>query len=665
MISQETVDKILDAAQIIEVIGELVPLKRRGANYIACCPFHHEKTPSFSVSPSKGIYKCFGCGKAGNTVNFIMEHEHLSYPEALRYLARKYNIPIEETESSDEEKEASRKHESMILVSEFAQKFFAENMFKTNIGRSVALGYFKERGFTEESIRDFGLGYSLDDRESLLRAAKEANLNLDYLSECGLLFKTEDGHYFDKFYGRVMFPIHSVSGRVIAFGGRTLRTDKKVAKYINSPESDIYIKKKALYGISLAKSAIVSQDKCYLVEGYTDVISMHQAGIKNVVASCGTSLTEEQIILIKRFTSNVTILYDGDGAGISAAIRGIDMLLKEGMNIKVALIPDGDDPDSYAKAHSKDEILNFLDGAEEDFIDFRARLLKQQSPAETSDPIHQARLINDVIKSISLITDNITRTVYIKETCKKFELDEAMISSEVAKHIRTRQIELVKRNELEERNHRTEEERIRAVSDYRPHDKSRQIPDFVNDTYCEPAERDLIYYLLKFGSCELVLDQEMLVGAERQNLTVAEYILEELQSDDLEFKNLVYKNLFDEYFRLKEEDPDKIIKHFINHPDKNISSLVADLLIDSNELTIKQFRDSLIKEENVLGKIIPKVVMVYKAKVVDIAIKNVIQELGKASQEKDVERQAELLHNIKIMTDVKNCFAKELKRVTV
>ena len=665
MITQETVEKILDAAQIIEVIGELVPLKRRGANYIACCPFHHEKTPSFSVSPSKGIYKCFGCGKAGNTVYFIMEHEHLTYPEALRYLARKYNIPIEETESSDEEKEASRKHESMILVSEFAQKFFVENMFNTNIGKSVALNYFRERGFTEESIREFGLGYCPDDRESLLRAAKAANLNLDYLSECGLLYKTEDGHYFDKFYGRVMFPIHSVSGRVIAFGGRTLRTDKKVAKYINSPESDIYIKKKALYGISLAKSAIVSQDKCYLVEGYTDVISMHQAGIKNVVASCGTSLTEEQIILIKRFTNNVTILYDGDGAGINAAIRGIDMLLKEGMNIKVALIPDGDDPDSYAKAHSKDEILSFLDGAEEDFIDFRARLLKQQSATENSDPINQARLINDVVKSISLITDNITRTVYIKETCRKFELDEAMVSSEVARHIRARQIEMVNRNEMEERNRHLDTEKIRAVSSFRSTDKSRQIPDFINDTYCEPAERDLVYYLLKFGSRELVLEEEMSLGAERQHRTVAEYILSELQDDDLEFKNLVYKSLFDEYFRLKEEDPERIIKHFINHPDKNISSLVANLLIESNELTIKQFKDSLIKEENILGKVVPKVVMVYKAKVVDIAISNVIKELGKAAQAKDMDRQAELLRNIKIMTDVKNVFAKELKRVTV
>lgn len=662
MIDKATVDRILDSAQIVEVIGDFVSLKKRGANYIACCPFHHEKTPSFSVSPAKGIYKCFGCGKAGSAVSFVMEHEQISYPEALKYLAAKYNIPITEKEETKEESEARVKRESLILVSEFAQGYFSRILYETPKGKSIGLSYFRERGFRDEIIKKFQLGYSTDERTGLVNAARFAGFNLDYLVDSGLAVKREDtGEYVDRFYDRVIFPVHSISGRVIAFGGRTLRTDKKVAKYINSPETEIYVKSHSLYGIYQAKSSIVSKQKCYLVEGYTDVLSLHQAGIENVVASSGTSLTTDQIGLIKRFTTNVTVLYDGDQAGIKASIRGIDMLLKEGLQVKVVLFPHGEDPDSFSKKVTPQELVAFLERSEQDFMSFKAELLSSEMDR---DPMQKARLVNDVIRSIAVMPDAITRAVYIEESSRKFNIDESLLQQEVAKVIRQNQIELIRNEERREWRSTAinSSENIAALT----MPEKRKIPDFVNDTYCEFAERELLYYLLKFGQHKLYLEDEMYVGAERdRELTVAQYILTELQTDELELKNLLYKNIFDEYFKLKEHEQEQIMRHFLNHPDKKVSELVAGIIIQEHNLTIKHFIQALVPEENILGKFVPKAVLVYKSKVAEQANSDLCRALGEAQKAGDTELQKELMEQIRIIMQVRNTFARELNRLTL
>ena len=419
MIDRGTVDRILDTARIEEVVSDFVSLKRRGANYIACCPFHHEKTPSFSVSPSKGIYKCFGCGKAGSVVSFVMEHEQMSYVEALKYLGHKYGIEVKEKEESEEDVQQRLHHESLLIVNDFAQKFYTEQLLKTEEGIAIGLSYFKERGFTDETITKFLLGYAPNKRREFTHNAQRKGYKKEHLVEVGLTIERENGELLDRFYERVMFPIRGISGKVIAFGGRKLRGDKEVAKYINSPESEVYVKNKVLYGIYEAKQAIAKNQKCYLVEGYTDVISFHQAGVENVVASSGTSLTTGQIQLIKRFTNNVTVLYDGDWAGIKASLRGIDMLLEEGLEIKVALFPDGEDPDSFARKHTKEELMEFLTNNEEDFISFKQRLLAQEL---TKDPLQRAKLIGEVVNSIAVIPDAIVRAVYIEQTAAKLTL---------------------------------------------------------------------------------------------------------------------------------------------------------------------------------------------------------------------------------------------------
>ena len=410
MISKTTISRILESAQIVDVISDFVSLRRRGANYTACCPFHNEKTPSFSVSPSKGIYKCFGCGKAGNAVNFVMEHEHLTYVEALKFLGRKYGIEVEEREESEAEIQQRLKSESLQVVSEFARDFFINSLWNSQRGRSIALSYFKERGFSEETIKKFQLGWAPEGRDgSMSSAALRAGFKKEFIVSSGLgIEREQSGEIADRFYERVMFPIHSLTGRVIAFGGRTLRTDKSLAKYINSPETEIYNKSRSLYGIYFAKSAIARLQKCYLVEGYTDVISLVQAGVENVVASSGTSLTSEQVRLIRRFAPSVTILYDSDPAGIKASLRGIDMLLEEGLQVKVVLFPEGEDPDSYAKNNSPAQLKDYLESAERDFIEFKIELLSSEAD---KDPIKRRQLINEVVTSISVIPDAITRAV--------------------------------------------------------------------------------------------------------------------------------------------------------------------------------------------------------------------------------------------------------------
>jgi len=430
MIPHHTVEQILDAAQITDVVSEFVTLRKRGVNFLGLCPFHNEKTPSFTVSPTKGIFKCFGCGKGGNSVNFIMEHESLSYPEALKYLAKKYNIEVEEKELSAEEIQTQNERESMLVLSTYAARVFGENLFDTDEGKAVGLTYFKERGFRQETLKKFEVGYAKDEWEWLTKKAQKEGYKLDYLVKTGLTIQKEE-KTFDRFSGRVIFPIHSLSGQVLGFGGRTLKKDdKKTAKYLNSPESEIYHKSRIVYGIFQARKAILKDDKCYLVEGYTDVLSLHEAGIENVVASSGTALTQEQIRLIKRFTSNISVLYDGDEAGIKASLRGIDLILEEGMNVKVTPLPIGEDPDSFSKKKSIEEFLAYIEKNETDFIRFKTELLLKEAIA---DPIKKATLVKDIVRSIAVIPETITRTVYIQACSNQMEISEQVLYNEVNK----------------------------------------------------------------------------------------------------------------------------------------------------------------------------------------------------------------------------------------
>ena len=428
MISRSTIDRVFESARVEEVIGEFVQLKKSGSNFKGLSPFTDEKSPSFMVSPVKQIWKDFSTGKGGNSVSFLMEHEHFSYPEALKWLAKKYNIEIEETEQTDEQKAQVNERESMYLVSNFAKDYFHNLMLNTNQGKAIGLSYFKERGFTDETIQKFDLGYCLDEWDNFTKAALEKGYDLKYLASTGLSIVKEN-RQFDRFKGRVMFPIHSMSGRILGFGGRILKVDKKAAKYLNSPESDIYHKSKILYGIYQAKKEIAKQDNCFLVEGYTDVISFNQSGVENVVASSGTALTSDQIRLVNRLTKNITVLFDGDAAGIRASIRGIDLILEQGMNVKVVQFPDGEDPDSFAKAHSETELKEFLETAAQDFINFKVSLLLKDS---NNDPIKKATVIRDIVASISKIPDSIQREVYVQECSRIMEISERVLFSELA-----------------------------------------------------------------------------------------------------------------------------------------------------------------------------------------------------------------------------------------
>ena len=666
MIDRGTVEKILDTARIEEVVSDFVSLKRRGANYIACCPFHHEKTPSFSVSPSKGIYKCFGCGKAGSVVSFVMEHEQMSYAEALKYLGKKYGIEVKEKEESQEDVQQRLHHESLLIVNDFAQKFYTEQLLHSDEGVAIGLSYFKERGFTDETINKFLLGYAPNKRRELTHNAQRKGYKKEHLVEIGLTIERENGELLDRFYERVMFPIRSISGKVIAFGGRKLRGDKEVAKYINSPESEVYVKNKVLYGIYEAKQAIAREQKCYLVEGYTDVISFHQAGVENVVASSGTSLTTGQIQLIKRFTNNVTVLYDGDWAGIKASLRGIDMLLEEGLEIKVALFPDGEDPDSFARKHTKEELQEFLSNSEEDFISFKQRLLAQEL---SKDPLQRAKLIGEVVNSIAVIPDAIVRAVYIEQTAAKLNIKEELLQQEVAKLRHKKQSD----NYYQQQREQERQERLQGIQ---AADSSsafgipqagaqrNNIPGFVVNTYCSEAEKEILYYLLKFGYLPIHVDDDFMYGAERDDeQTVAQYILSQLQNDELELQNLQYKEIFNEYFQLKEHESEKVLRYFMNHPNREVSNIVADLFIQPYTITIQQFSKSIIPERNVLGRVVPKSILIYKAKVTAQAAMNLTEELGKAQREKNVELQNELMGQLNTLMQVRNFFSKELNRI--
>lgn len=550
-IDRETVQKILDTADIVDVVSDFVHLKRRGANYIGLCPFHNERTPSFSVSKSKGICKCFSCGKGGSSVNFLMELEQMSYYDALRYLAKKYHIEIKEHEMTEKEREEATERESMLAVSEFALQHFENNLNNTDDGRDIGLSYFYERGINEASIKKFRLGYSLEKRDDLSSTAREKGYNEKYLVSTGLCVQNEAGKVYDRFKGRVMYPIFSISGKVLGFGGRTLRKDKEVAKYVNSPETIIYRKSYELYGLYQAKQAIVKKDKCILVEGYMDVISMSQSGIENVVASSGTSLTEGQIRLIHRFTENITVIYDSDPAGIKASLRGIDMLLAEGLNIKVMLLPEGEDPDSFAQSHSTSELEEYLASHEQDFIEFKTAILLQGAE---NDPIQRSKAISDIVRSISVIPDDITRAMYIKECSRRLEIDEKLLTRQVSKKIaeriekeaqqRQRQIAKESLNDVEniEQTDAVDTE-LQVVIQEVQTSQPLVVVDNRDSKYLEPYEKEVLRYVLKYGMLPLceVCDEE----GNTAPMSVLEYVESELKDDDIKFTNSQYARVYE------------------------------------------------------------------------------------------------------------------------
>lgn len=552
-IDRETVQKILDTANIVEVVSDFVSLKRRGANYIGLCPFHNERTPSFSVSPSKGICKCFSCGKGGSPVNFIMEHEQMSFNEALRFLAKKYNIEIHEHDMTDEEREKESARETMFAANEFALKEFERTLTETADGRDIGLAYFRERGITDTAIKRFHLGYSLEKGNSLLSAATKAGFSEQTLIDNGLCVRRDDGSIYDRFKGRVIYPVHTISGKVVAFGGRTLRTDKKVAKYVNSPESIIYSKSRELYGLFQAKKSIVEKKKCILVEGYMDVISMSQLGIENVVASSGTSLTEGQIRLIHRFTDTVTVIYDSDPAGIKASLRGIDMLLAEGLKIKVVLLPDGDDPDSFAQSHSLTEVEEYLAAHETDFIRFKTDILLK---GVENDPIRRSQVITEIVASISVIPDEITRSVYVKECSRTLDIDEKVLLREIKKQITGRIEKLAdqrRREQAKESLGDIDEQTNAAVTESSNSTGSSQLSTSTKSRQQSlmPLERELLRYVIKYGMIELQFDDE---SGTPQKMYAIDYIKDELEFEQIKFVNEGFREVFEACLSLSRND---------------------------------------------------------------------------------------------------------------
>ncbi|MCB9205352.1 MAG: DNA primase [Flavobacteriales bacterium] len=568
MIPQQTIAQIFETARVEEVVGDFVHLKKKGANLWGNCPFHNEKTPSFSVSPAKGIYKCFGCGKGGNSVNFVMDHEQMTYPEALRFLAKKYNIEIEEEEQTDEQIAEQNARESLLLVLGFAQKTFTSNLLKTEEGQAIGLSYFKERGFSQETIEKFELGYCFDRYDSFGNKALEAQYNKKYLVDSGLCLERDD-KLLDRFKGRVMFPIHNLSGRVIAFGGRTLRNDKKVAKYINSPETDVYHKSKIVYGIYQAKAEIIKQDNCFLVEGYTDVISLHQAGIHNVVASSGTSLTVEQIRLIKRYTNNLTIMYDGDDAGIKASFRGIDLVLEEGMNVRTVLFPDGEDPDSYSKKLDEVEFSEFIEQNQKDFIQFKAQLLAEEAKG---DPIKTATLIKEIISSIALIPDPITRNLYVRQCSSIMDMDEEVLMLELNRSRRKNWKEKQRKADIDAGREPS------FVPDDEPVIKRRSNQE-LKKRDADFQERDIIRLLMLYSEQHIefdVWDDEEEKVIDREEVNVVDFVVTEIIEDEIGFENPLYASIFKEIAEMLEREEIPTEQHFINHPNPEVSSLAVN-----------------------------------------------------------------------------------------
>lgn len=694
MIPQETVQKILDTARVEEVIGDFVTLRRRGVDLWACCPFHGEKTPSFHVIPAKGQYYCFGCHKGGSAIGFVMDYEHLSYVEALRYLARKYNIEIVEKEETAEDIANRQRNESLLLVSEYAGKFFKEQLH-TDEGRSVGLEYFHSRGLEDATIEKYGLGWAPSSRHALTDAAKAAGYKDEYLLETGLCAAYDsDNRLHDRFYDRVVFPIHSMSGRVIAFGARTLKSKeegKPYAKYVNSKESDIYVKNKSLYGIWFAKNEMSRKDKCYLVEGYLDVLSMHQLGITNVVASSGTALTEGQIGLIKRFTQNVTIMYDGDSAGIHAALRGIDMFLREGMNVKVVLIPDGDDPDSYSRKHSLAEVEEFLAAAEMDFVDFKSSLLLKDT---ARDPLKRAEVINDIADTIADIPDAVKRSVYVDFLSDKFEIRRDILDERISATRSKRLIEQKKAADRDRERLRNQTSRSGASAGSatilpgngyatgsgngsiagtfgvsgsstdglayggapvaEPVEATRQstgLDALIDNRIMATAERDLLNFILTYGTTKLEFqsDSAFYSGSDEDALTVFDFIGQALEGDNSQFANSVFRKVYEAYSKDYYEgySQDEIVKRLMDGEDRDMAYVVAQLSTDERyDLSVKNLRQSMMSKGSWLTIYVPKAILVYQQSRLEDKENELKERLGEAQAASDDDRVLETMQEM-------------------
>lgn len=655
MIDPETVDRIYAAANIVDIVSDYVTLRRKGVNYVACCPFHNEKTPSFVVSPAKGLFKCFGCGKGGNAVTFLMEHESLTYPEALKMVAKRYGIEVHEKELSEEEVRRNDDRESMFALNGWAAEYFANYLHHEAEGMNVGMSYFRRtRGLTDATIRKFGLGFCPAKGDRMSQAALAAGYKREFLLSTGLSLVSErDGALYDRFRDRVIFPVHNISGRIVAFGGRTLRTDKAVAKYQNSPESEIYSKKRELYGLYFAKKAIQQLNFAILVEGYLDVISMHQAGIENVVSSSGTSLTTEQIRLLGRFTKNITVIYDGDAAGIHASLRGIDMILKEGMNVRVVLLPEPEDPDSFARAHTADEVQEYIRANEQDFLAFKARLLLKDAEG---DPIRKAALIGDMVQSIAQIPDAIQRSVFIKECARIMDIDEQILISEVA------------RKRLTTSGDRETDEFLRRQTVQRQREAAQHEVEYARRVEAgssfEALEREIVKYLLKYGHCSFDFKE----GREMVPCNVAEVIFGELSDDNITFRNPVYANIMATYRAQWEQTGPGVevpVRLFLNHVDPEVCNAAVDLLTaDDNYVASELWRRKEVhveSEAEMLAVGVPKAVTLYKSKVIDSLIKELNARLADDTLT-DAE-QEEVLRRLDGYNRVKVQIAHKLRRL--
>ena len=647
-ISKETIDKIMDTVRIEEVIGEFVNLKKSGQNYKGFSPFTEERNPSFFVSPSKNIFKCFSSNKGGSVVTFLMEHEHYTYPEALRYLAKKYGIEIEETEQTQEEKERMDEREALFQVNTLAQRFFMDQLLETDEGKSVGLSYFKEREYNTEIIKKFGLGYSPNTWDALTRYMLSEGYKLEYLVKTGLTIEKDDKKTYDRFRARVIFPIYNLSGRVVGFGGRILTREENKPKYVNSPESEIYNKSAVLYGLNLAKSEIVRQDKCYLVEGYTDVISMHKAGFENVVASSGTALTTDQIRLIKRFTKNITILYDGDQAGIMASFRGIDMILEQGMNVRIIMFPPDEDPDSFVRSHRTAETKDFLT-QEKDFIRFKTSLLLEDSGG---DPVKKAGLIRQIVETISLIPDSIYRNVYIKECSSILDTPEQILINELNKILRQKA-----RKEQPD------------TQGYIPETGPETIPQprDVDHTDSEFQEKEIIRLLLQYGQEEIAKEKDLedetgLKKKETLKIQIGRYLVTSINADDLNFNNAVYQIIFDEYNKLMNQGLQPDEKDFINHEMEQVRSMAADLLSSPYVLSENWEKNKIyVKTENQrLNGLVDSSLLAFKIKKVEAQISEMQERIKDNATDDDLDF---LLKEMKGLKNISRRFNADLSRI--
>lgn len=638
MIDRDTIESIMNAADIVDVVKEFVTLRKAGVNYKGLCPFHNEKTPSFVVSPSKQLCKCFSCGKGGNVVHFIMEHEQMNYPEALRWLANKYGIEIEKKELTTEEREAQSVRESMFVVNEWANGYFEETLHNHVDGVAIGMSYLRQRGLRDDIIRKFHLGYSLSERDALAKTAISKGYSEKLLEKTGLCYRTEDGKLLDRYHGRVIFPVQTISGKIVAFGGRILTNDKKVAKYVNSPESEIYSKSHELYGLYLAKHAIVKQNRCYLVEGYMDVIAMHQSGIENVVASSGTSLTDGQIRLIHRFTENVTVLYDGDSAGIHASLRGIDMLLSEGLNVKVLLLPDGDDPDSFSRKHDAKTFQDYIESHQIDFIRFKVNLLLKDA---ADDPIKKASLIQNVVNSVSVIPNQIVRQMYVSECARMLSVSEQLVVSEINKA----------KNSSFKNNKENQPEKKENI------DQSNSVNSY--NSVESKEEEMLIAVIIRYGDFSIERDRTDDESIEQRKETVAQYIKNNLEKDHLEFRNKLFQKILNEACQINNITKENCLNYFMTHPDAEINILAARLGTDKYVLSQSQ-QQGFVKDEDRLSELIPRLLHDFKNSIVKSEMKHVLSELSKPEVQNDTNLCFSLMRQYKALCDIEKQFAQVL-----